>query len=576
MPGILPPVLHDFRNFLFLTWQHLRLPEPTRLQYDVAWWLQHGPDRLCIECWRGFGKSYLLSTFNTWQLAMNVDERVLNVSAAKTRADDTTRFMLRLIGGMPEIHKLRPEENQRSSSVQFDVGGATAAHQPSVRSLGILSNMIQGSRASQINADDVETKKNSQTPMMRQRVREATEELDGAIILPGPGHKVVFLGTPQIEESFYHTLAERGYTTLIYPALYPTRDLLPVYGDKLAPILREDLEKNPYLAGTPVEPERFGERVLAQRRKTYRGSSGFALQFLLLPTLAHEDRYPLRLRDLIVMDLQTDVGPERAVWTNDRQHLLPELPCVGFTGDGYYRNASVIGDFVPYQSGCMAIDPAGRGKDELAWAVVKTLNGQAFLLELRGELGGYEEGNLEKIARSAKKHDVRTVVVEKNWGGGMFSRLLEPVMAKIHPQCRIEEVSHYTRKESRILETLEPVFQAHRLVVDYQVLRDDYDSAQRREDSLAYQFAFQATRLMDEKDCLRFSDRLEAVAMACRFLADAMSRDAEREMALREQKAADEDLVRFMESVHGRRHQLARGRTTEPSWLNHFYERRRG
>ncbi len=28
--------LKDFRNFLYLTWKHLNLPEPTKIQYDIA------------------------------------------------------------------------------------------------------------------------------------------------------------------------------------------------------------------------------------------------------------------------------------------------------------------------------------------------------------------------------------------------------------------------------------------------------------------------------------------------------------------------------------------------------------
>ena len=34
----------DFRNFLFIVWQHLGLPEPTAAQYEIAHRLQHGVD----------------------------------------------------------------------------------------------------------------------------------------------------------------------------------------------------------------------------------------------------------------------------------------------------------------------------------------------------------------------------------------------------------------------------------------------------------------------------------------------------------------------------------------------------
>jgi hypothetical protein len=37
------PIKSDFRNFLFLVWQHLNLPVPTPRQYELAEYLQHGP-----------------------------------------------------------------------------------------------------------------------------------------------------------------------------------------------------------------------------------------------------------------------------------------------------------------------------------------------------------------------------------------------------------------------------------------------------------------------------------------------------------------------------------------------------
>ena len=32
----------DFRNFLYLAWKHLALPDPTPIQYDIAEYLQSG------------------------------------------------------------------------------------------------------------------------------------------------------------------------------------------------------------------------------------------------------------------------------------------------------------------------------------------------------------------------------------------------------------------------------------------------------------------------------------------------------------------------------------------------------
>ena len=53
----------DFRNFLYLAWKHLALPDPTPIQYDIAEYLQSGPKRLIIQAFRGVGKSWITSAF---------------------------------------------------------------------------------------------------------------------------------------------------------------------------------------------------------------------------------------------------------------------------------------------------------------------------------------------------------------------------------------------------------------------------------------------------------------------------------------------------------------------------------
>lgn len=39
------PLARDFRNFLYVVWKHLNLPDPTPVQYDIAHFMQHGPRR---------------------------------------------------------------------------------------------------------------------------------------------------------------------------------------------------------------------------------------------------------------------------------------------------------------------------------------------------------------------------------------------------------------------------------------------------------------------------------------------------------------------------------------------------
>src|SRR5690242_14914795 len=92
--------LDDFRVFLRETWSYLGLPEPTRLQYDVANWLQHGPKRSILSAFRGAGKSWMTVAFVLWLLLWNPQLKILVVSANQNLADDFSKFAKQLIVGM--------------------------------------------------------------------------------------------------------------------------------------------------------------------------------------------------------------------------------------------------------------------------------------------------------------------------------------------------------------------------------------------------------------------------------------------------------------------------------------------
>ena len=169
---VVPEELKDFRNFVYLVWEHLGLPNPTKVQYDIASFLQYGPRRKTICAFRGVGKSYLTSAFAVWKLLIDPDINVLVVSASKTRSDDFSTFTQRLIAEMPILEHLRPKKGQRDSKIAFDVGPAAAAHAPSVKSVGI-TGQLTGSRADYIIADDVESLNNSATQGMREKLGES-------------------------------------------------------------------------------------------------------------------------------------------------------------------------------------------------------------------------------------------------------------------------------------------------------------------------------------------------------------------------------------------------------------------
>ncbi len=545
----IPPKLRDFRNFLYLVWKHLNLPDPTTLQYDIAEYLQHGPKRSVIMAFRGVGKSWITSAFVVHQLLLDPSKNILVVSASKNRSDDFSTFTLRIIQEIPILQGLKPSENQRFSKIAFDVGPAPASHAPSVKSLGI-SSQLTGSRADIIVADDVEVANNSATQGMRDKLDEQVKEFD-AIIKPLDSSRIIFLGTPQCEDSIYNKLRERGYKSRIWSSEYPDdTEAINNYGGDLAPLIADNI--TPETIGTSTEPLRFTDLDLEERKMSY-GRTGYALQFMLNPKLSDADRYPLKINDLVIMDVDVDVAPEKIVWSSDPDNCDRELPNVGLAGDRYRRPANTVGDMIPYTGSVLSIDPSGRGKDETGYAVVKMLNGQLFVPDAGGIRGGYDTKTLQQLVAIAKDNKVNKVVIESNFGDGMFMELIKPLFRTTYP-VTIEEVRHNKQKELRIVDTLEPVLNSHRLIVDPSVITDDYRSALSYpiEQQTRYMLMYQLSRITRDRGSLVHDDRLDALSIAVGYWVQQMAADVNQSMIDRQQELLQEELTKFTDSFHKR------------------------
>jgi len=537
--------LSDFRKFLFVCWQHLNLPDPTPVQYDIAKHIQNGDKRIIVEAFRGVGKSWITSAYVVWLLYMNPQLNILVVSASKNRADDFTTFTLRLINEMPVLQHLMPRTDQRQSKISFDVGPAAASHAPSVKSVGV-TGQLAGSRADVLIADDIEVPNNSATQGMRDKLSEAVKEFDAIL---KPDGRIIYLGTPQNQESLYNKLPDRGYKVRIWPARYPNEDQLVSLGDKLAPKIKKEIADDAELLGKSTDPKRFTDYDLAEREASY-GRSGFALQFMLDTRLSDAERYPLKVSDLVVMDIPTSEAPDKVVWASGEQYVVQELPNVAFNGDYYHKPMHISEQFEEYSGSVMSIDPSGRGKDETGYAVVKMLNGFLYVRRCGGVDGGYSEEALKKLAMIAKEENVNEIIVESNFGDGMFNQLMTPILTKIHP-VTLSEVRHNTQKEKRIIDVLEPVMNQHKLVIDKKVIKQDYESTQHLppESSLRYQLMYQMTRLTAERGALSNDDRLDSLAMAVQYWVDAMAQDAEQRIGARREEVLRGEIDKVIRSA---------------------------
>jgi hypothetical protein len=300
-------------------------------------------------------------------------------------------------------------------------------------------------------------------------------------------------------------------------------------------------------SGLSTDPKRFTDEDLAERQLSY-GRSGFALQFMLDTSLADGDKFPLKINDLIISAVNKKL-PTEIHWNNNPLLKLSDVPNVAMSGQNFYAPEKLSDDFRDSEMSILTIDPSGRGKDETAYCVGPMLHGNIFVPKCGGMSGGYSDETLTKLANIAKEHKVNKILVESNFGDGMFTQLLKPILHRIYP-CDIEEVRQHQQKELRIIDTLEPVMNQHRLVIDPKVIQDDYDSALKTfppDKAPQYMLMYQMSRLSKDKGSLKHDDRLDALAMTVKYFLDIL--DVDQTLRANQEKEAllDNALNKFRE-----------------------------
>jgi hypothetical protein len=144
----------------------------------------------------------------------------------------------------------------------------------------------------------------------------------------------------------------------------------------------------------------------------------------------------------------------------------------------------------------------------------------------------------------------------------MFNQLITPIFSREYP-VTLEEVRHHQQKEKRIIDTLEPLLAAHRLVIAPSVIENDYKTAQGypAEQQLRYMMMYQLTRLTRLRGALRNDDRIDALSIACNYWVEQMAQDADNKMKERRDDLASKELDKFMDTYYKR--------TTRPStsWM---------
>ena len=518
----------DFKLFLQALWSQLDLPSPTRAQYAIADYLQHGPKRLQIQAFRGVGKSWITGAFVLWTLFNDPERKIMIISASKERADNMSIFLQKLIIETPWLSHLRPTgDDARWSRVSFDV--KCSPHQaPSVKSVGI-TGQLTGSRADLMILDDIEVPGNSMTELMREKLLQLCTEAE-SILTPKNDSRILFLGTPQTTFTIYRKLAERNYRPFVWTARYPRKK--ENYEGLLAPALQEDID-NGAEAWTVTDPDRFDNADLLEREASM-GRSNFMLQFMLDTSLSDAEKFPLKMADLVVTSVNPTAAPDAVVWCSDPQNVIKDAPTVGLPGDYFYSPMQLQGDWNPYTETICSIDPSGRGTDETAAAYISQRNGFLYLHEMRAYKEGYSDNTLLDILRGCKKYNVTKLLIETNFGDGIVGELFKKHLQQTKQAIDIEEVRANVRKEDRIIDSLEPILNQHRLIVNRSVIDWDFKSNPNAapEERLLYMLFYQMSRMCREKGAVKHDDRLDCLAQGVKYYTDAMAISAHEQMKL--------------------------------------------
>jgi len=535
----LQEVYKDFVPFLDHCMHFLGFSS-TEIQRDIAEYLQHGPHYLMVQAQRGQAKSTITAIFAVWCLIHDPKYRVLVVSAGGTQANEIATLITRLIIHMPDLECLRPDRNagDRVSVEAFDVYGKMKGvdKSPSVACIGITGN-LPGKRADLLIADDIESPKNGRTPGQREILLNLTKEFS-SICLTG---RIVYLGTPQTESSIYNTLPSRGFAVRIWTGRYPTEEQLENYGSHLAPLITRNLQRNPELAtgggvladqGQPTDPALQNEEFL-QKKERDQGPSTFQLQYMLNTKLSDAQRFPLKAIHLVVMNLNESVPLEvhrGQVATDKAKYQIGSVEFETMTA------ASVSSEVERPQGRIFYVDPAGGGAngDETAFAVVDFLNGNLYVRAVSGVPGGYSVDSMEKLANEVKRWNPTLVKVEQNMGHGAFMEVWTPILRRVY-EGGIEHDYATGQKETRICDTLEPIMARGSLIVDEQVILEDWPStavypAHVRQ---LYTLAHQLTTITRDRGALVHDDRLDALASACQHWLNVLAVDQTKDLAKR-------------------------------------------
>lgn len=523
IPDYVPEeAVEDFRNFAYYVMKYMGYGEPTPIQYGICEALQTYNNDTILAAGRGTGKSVITSMLASWWLLRDPNVTILVTSATAQKAIDFMSMTRNILQVVPFMNHLLPGEDDIDNALSFNSAARVKVSQDkSVSAAGIMSQIV-GRHADYIVGDDLEVRGNCDTQEARDKLLGRIHEFES---IRNKGGRVIFLGTPHTKDSNYNKLASAGYPFIKFPAEFPD-PTIPSRMENIAPWIMERMEEIDAEPNEATQPERFDKQVLMERYAKI-GPANYALQFLLDTSISDDEKYPLKLQNIVCTDVGLDMFHRKI------QHARSDVADFishGMAGDRVYKPMYKSDEMEEYIITTLHIDPSGRGKDETGLVVASaTSTGYICVHDMIGLPGGYDEETLTTIAKIASQYKCKIIRYEGNFGDGMFGQLLRPIVQRICGKVGVEEFKVQGQKERRLLDTLEPVMATQRLVMDPKALKDKENQ-------------IQITRLTNRRGSLKHDDRIDALAHAVSYYTEMLGVDVDAVIAANETRARKEEV----------------------------------
>jgi hypothetical protein len=445
----------------FMIWARIMRWKVPALHLVMVQWLEATHDAVrVLLVFRGAAKSTIYAIYKAWLLYRDPQLRNLIWSEDTKLAKKMTRDVISIMRRHPLCRGMLPQANPGTE--EFWVAGTIDARNPSMAAFGVLSNAT-GSRADNVDFDDIEVPKNIGSAEAREKLRQRISEATHIIV---PGGQKTYIGTPHTHDSVYDEQIEGGAAVLRIPLFgqakrfedtdtqtrtryridfEPGPDGLYVFTGigKFARLLVEGRDYHLHgnelvLAAAPRNimdiyadcawPERFTRKDLERRRRDTRTLNAWDSQYQLESKPMHAVRLdPAKL-------IPFDVKPVIELANGSVRMMLGRTQIVSAAARWDCALGRITGDASAF--GVVLSNAAGT----LFWAVSKALTGDVW-------------EQCRQIKAIVLELQLPRVVVETNGPGAFAPAVLKKVLHGTG--CGVAEEFSTLNKNKRILDAFE-------------------------------------------------------------------------------------------------------------------------